>query len=340
MFAKIIMLFRKVVWLSVLPVIFAAPAPSVDCTTYTTTEITTVETSYFVVNSVPARDTFNNSTYPIFSCENYFDTINEFSCHNTSAVPACESCCFEDYGILLQAQSWDYNPDYLSIAVNGTQQDKDAIEGNSTIMNPSDPAQRAFTIHGLWNDLCDGSYNQYCNPSLEISDAKDNITRVLVDEFGQKDLYDYMIKFWVNNVKSNVPNGGSISLWEHEYNKHGTCMNTLLPSCFTGEYTRFENTVYFYKKVVELYQNVQTQTFLAESGIVPTVTKQYRLSDVIDAIAKNNAGKQVYVGCLNGAIDEIWYYYNLKGNVLTGDYKPIELTTKQGCPQNVWYIPK
>lgn len=309
-----------------------------NCVTYTTTEITSQETTYYVVNSVPARDTFEDS--PVISCENYFDTINEFSCFNTSSIPESQSCCFENWGILMLTQFWDYNADYLSIAVNGTEAEQNELEANSTVIQPTDDVLLSFTIHGLWNDFCNGSYGQYCDPSLEIYDATDNITHVMIDVFGEQELYTYMTQHWINNVKSNVESERSIALWEHEYNKHGTCMNTLLPECFTGDYTRFENVIAFYKKVVELHKNFPTEEFLANAGIVPSVKQQYKLTDVEAALADAHAGKQVYIGCLDGAIDEIWYYHNLKGNVVTGDYKPTDMIGKQGCPDSVWYIPK
>lgn len=304
------------------------------CVTYTTTIVKSIETSYYVVNSIPARDTFNNS--PVVSCKNYFDTINEFSCLNTTIIPESELCCFETRGILMLTQFWDYNPDYLSIAVNGTKGQRESIETNSSIINNGDAA---FTIHGLWNDLCNGSYESYCNPSLQISDSKDNITHVLVDLYQEIELYNYMTKHWINNEKSNVQDQNSVILWEHEYNKHGTCMNTLLPQCFVN-YTKFENVVQFYKKVVELHQNLPTEKFLSDAGIVPSVVKKYKLTDVEAALSKVHGGKKVYIGCLQGAIDEIWYYHNLKGNVITGDYKPTDMLGKQGCPDTVWYIPK
>ena len=51
-------------------------------------------------------------------------------------------------------------------------------------------------------------------------------------------------------------------------------------------------------------------------------------------------GAEVYVGCLNNSISEIWYFYNLQGSILTGTYKPIDTTTNTKCKDEVWYIPK
>lgn len=283
----------------------------------------------------------SSSEYSVVDCSTFLQgQFDVFSCHNTTEIPAGESCCFENWGVLMQTQFWDYNATYLDLLNSTSPEDLATLEQQVLSSYGDDDAKSTFTIHGLWNDLCDGSFNQYCNPSLEISQAKDNITHVMVDVFGEADLYKKMSTYWLNNVKSNVENAGNIDLWEHEYNKHGTCMNTLLPKCFTGAYTRFENTISFYKKTVELWSNLPTYQFLQQFGITPSLTKQYKLADVQAALAQAHDGKEVYIGCLKGAIDEIWYYHNLKGNVLTGEYQPIDSLTPSTCGDYVYYLPK
>ncbi|ODV80627.1 ribonuclease T2, partial [Suhomyces tanzawaensis NRRL Y-17324] len=294
-------------------------------------------TAYYVVNEVPASQADQVHAYPVGSCDAFFKSpYDAFSCQNTTAIPDAYSCCFETSGILMQTQFWDFDQKLLAIAKSN---DTALIEQAEREYTVSDPVQNSFTIHGLWNDFCNGSYPTNCNPPLEFADTE-NLTQIIRDEFNQPELYEYMIKYWVNNEKSNVPNGGSIALWEHEYNKHGTCMNTLLPSCFPGTYSRHENAVHYFRKVVELFKDLPTYNFLAGAGIYPTLTKQYKLTDIKDALAANHDNKLVYVGCINGTIDEIWYYHHLHGSVLTGDYRPLDSTGNDTCPEHVWYIPK
>lgn len=281
-------------------------------------------------------------SYPVKSCDAFNSApYSAYSCQNTTAIPLKDQCCFENFGIILLTQFWDYNPDYLNATLSGNSSALAAAKKaiNATVITDEDDVNRKFTIHGLWDDLCDGSYSQECDPGLDIYDATDNITRVLVDQFGKGDLYNTMQTYWVNNVKSNVPGGGNIALWEHEFNKHGSCFNTIKPHCFTGFYNRFENTVNFWQKAVEVWSKLDTYFFLESAGITPTLDRQYNLTDVQKALKKAHGG-QAYIGCLNGAIDEIWYYYNVKGNILTGDYLPIDSTSNATCPDKVWYIPK
>jgi ribonuclease I len=50
-----------------------------------------------------------------------------------------------------------------------------------------------------------------------------------------------------------------LGLWEHEWATHGTCINTLDPSCYTG-YQTGEEAADFYETVVNLFQTLPSYT--------------------------------------------------------------------------------
>ena len=60
---------------------------------------------------------------------------------------------------------------------------------------------------------CDGTWEQFCDPSREEND----ITGLLTNQ-GQTSLLSFMQTYWKDN------GGDDNSFWSHEWNKHGTCM--------------------------------------------------------------------------------------------------------------------
>lgn len=121
----------------------------------------------------------------------------QLSCQNTTSVS--DLCCFNaPGGQLLQTQFWD--------------------------TNPSTGFSNSWTIHGLWPDHCDGTYDANCDSSR----AYTNITDIL-ESYGKTDLLSYMNEYWLDE------NGDNESFWEHEWGKHGTCISTLKPSCYTSK---------------------------------------------------------------------------------------------------------
>lgn len=122
-----------------------------------------------------------------------------YSCQNTTAQ--ANTCCFNSPGgALLQTQFWDTNP-------------------------ASGPSN-SWTIHGLWPDNCDGTYEANCDDSR----AYTNITQIL-QSFGQTDLLNYMNTYWTSNT------GTAESFWEHEWGKHGTCRSPLGLCCHNSVLT-------------------------------------------------------------------------------------------------------
>jgi ribonuclease T2 len=62
-----------------------------------------------------------------------------------------------------------------------------------------------------------------------------------------------MNEFWVDI------DGDNESFWEHEWAKHGTCISTLKPSCYT-DYTPQEEVPDFFQKTVDIFQTLDSYT--------------------------------------------------------------------------------
>ncbi|EGV61304.1 ribonuclease T2-like [Yamadazyma tenuis] len=224
----------------------------------------------------------------------------------TNSTPIENSCCFESPGgILLLTQFWDYYP---------------PIGGNET-----------FTLHGLWPNRCsaDNTYDQFCDPSLEVHNPKE-----ILSSFDPALLSD-LEEYWKNF------NGHDESLWEHEFNKHGTCVNTIKPNCYSS-YKPHQNVYDYFRVTVELYKKLDTFQFLAAEGIVPSNDKTYTKSEIQSALDKNFGGKKVYFHCnkYNG-LQEVWYYHHLQGPLTGEQFVPIDASQSSRCPETgIKFFPK
>lgn len=202
-------------------------------------------------------------------------------------------------------------------------------------------------------DNCDGTYEQFCDSSREYS----NITDILQAQ-GRTELLSYMQTYWKDYQ------GDDESFWEHEWNKHGsfvpiwqsrpgtnddigTCINTIEPSCYT-DYKPQEEVGDYFQKAVDLFKGLDTYKVcirhglliilrltgqaLAAAGITPSSSKTYKLSDILSALSAIT-GHEPSVGCSNGELNEAWYFFNIKGNLINGKYVPIDPRMLSVYPQ-------
>ncbi|EME40190.1 hypothetical protein DOTSEDRAFT_74867 [Dothistroma septosporum NZE10] len=226
----------------------------------------------------------------------------QLSCHNTTVQT--DLCCFNSPGgALLQTQFWDTSPQTGPV--------------------------NSWTIHGLWPDRCDGTYDANCDDQR----AYTNITAIL-NSFGKQDLVSYMNTYWPDYQGNNE------QFWEHEWGKHGTCVSTLDPDCYTN-YLPTEEVPDFFQKTVDLFKTLPSYTWLSDAGITPSTSQTYTLSQIEDALAKQHGGNKPYVGCASGAMDELWYFYNVQGSVQKGTFESAASLTKSNCPSSgIKYLPK
>ncbi|KAJ7610812.1 ribonuclease T2 [Roridomyces roridus] len=215
------------------------------------------------------------------------------SCSNTSAIS--DQCCFETPGgLLLQPQFWDTDP--------------------ST--GPSD----SWTIHGLWPDNCDGTFEQNCDSSRAYTDIAG-----LLSAQGSSDTLDFMNTYWKNQGASDE------TLWEHEWAKHGTCMSTLETKCLPSGSAKGAEAVAYFNTVVKLFKTLPTYEWLKDAGITPSSSQTHTLADLTAAL-KAGFGSTPSLDCDSGAVYQVSYYYHLKGSVIDGTFVPINAPEAGSCP--------
>ncbi|PSR87107.1 ribonuclease T2-like protein [Coniella lustricola] len=250
------------------------------------------------------------------------------SCHNSTPVDS-PSCCFiHPGGRILLTQFWD-----REIHVGGAEED--------------------WTLHGLWPDLCDGTYDAYCGMAPRFN----NITEVLA-AYNQSDLLAFMDRYWVADRGSNA------KLWMHEYNKHATCINTLAPACYDVSsplsdtattssslsikpaYSPGQEVVDYFTRATGLFKLLDTYTALSLSGITPHERTHYPLEEVRDTLERFSGGKVVLRcgGRHHDELHEAWYVYFVQGSLQTGQFVPAQDYGAHGDANNcvpwVKYLPK
>ncbi|KAJ8125080.1 hypothetical protein O1611_g8558 [Lasiodiplodia mahajangana] len=219
------------------------------------------------------------------------------SCNNQSAA---DSCCFvHPGGRLLLTQFWDEE-----VHVGGGEED--------------------WTLHGLWPDLCDGSYDQYCGMTPRFN----NITAIL-EHYDQGELVESMNRYWVASYGTNE------HLWAHEFNKHGTCINTLAPSCYGESYTPGVEVVDYFVRAFGLFRMLDTFRALQRVGIEPDSSKSYALADVKAALEEFSGSRVILKCSRHGVLHEAWYVWFVKGSLQSGELVPVRDSFKgdhSNCP--------
>lgn len=112
-------------------------------------------------------------------------------------------------------------------------------------------------------DHCDGGFDQFCDSKRQYS----NISLILIDS-GRGDLLDYMDVYWKDF------RGDDADLWEHEWNKHGTCISTLETKCYV-DYLPQQEVVDYFDKTVEIFQKLPSYEVC--SDILLTLEVVYNL---------------------------------------------------------------
>ena len=179
-------------------------------------------------------------------------------------------------------------------------------------------------------DHCDGSFDAYCDSHRKYT----NITSILTS-FGATNLLNTMNRYWKDYQ------GDDSNLWIHEWEKHGTCVSTLEPDCYGPEYKPQEEVVDYFRSAVAVYQQLPTYDWLKEAGIVPSNTQTYT-RDQIMTVLRQKHGADVSLGCRGNKFDEVWYHFDVRGSIQTGEFvASVPDGGKTTCPlSGIRYPPK
>ncbi|KAI9242866.1 MAG: ribonuclease T2-like protein [Podila humilis] len=171
---------------------------------------------------------------------------NVLSC--AADIGIMDSCCVPKHGLVVHSQQWHRD------------------------LGPNDK----FTMHGLWPNDCDGSFNNsvFCNPNREYPNVE-NILKRYCDK-REDFLYD-MCKYWPS-YEPSPGNPDFNDFWRKEWGKHGTCVSTLDPGCMSKDMAFYS----YSDKGLKLREECDIYTALAAHNITPGDT--YPVDKVINAI--------------------------------------------------------
>lgn len=193
----------------------------------------------------------------------------------------------------------------------------------------------SWTIHGLWPDFCDGTWDQYCDlsrqydprPNGDVPPYKGPQIGTFLEKLGKQDLIEYMDKYWVSSYDENWV------LWAHEFSKHATCFSTFDVKCYGSQYKMHEDVVDYFETSIAFFQKLPTWQWLADKSIRPCNTTTYTLSD-LEAALTERYGARPYIGCSGDdktVVSEVWYFSNVLGRSQRIESVPVDAKTESNC---------
>ncbi|KAK4050834.1 Ribonuclease T2 precursor (RNase T2) [Microbotryomycetes sp. JL201] len=171
------------------------------------------------------------------------------------------------------------------------------------------------------------------DPATGPSDSAYTNIRSILQNGGASSTLAYMDSYWKDYQ------GQDESFWSHEWSKHGTCVSTIDPDCYTS-YIQYEEVVDYFERAVALFKTLPTYDWLSAAGITPSTGKTYTLSQ-LQAVANSQFGHDVVWKCQNGALNEVWYSYVTRGNIVNGQFINSDPLASSNCPSTgIKYLPK
>ncbi|CAH8382488.1 unnamed protein product [Eruca vesicaria subsp. sativa] len=166
-----------------------------------------------------------------------------------------------------------------------------------------------FGIHGLWPNYNDGSYPSNCDPDSEFDPSKIS------------DLVSTLQTKWPTLA---CPSNEGFKFWEHEWEKHGTCSESVMDQ---REY--FEHTL-------ELRDKINLLQILTDAGIEPN-DEFYKLEDIKKAI-EEATGFTPVINCnkdpeKNSQLDEIFFCVDTSGT----EFIECPVLPRDRCPSRLQF---
>ncbi|KAJ7713313.1 RNase Gf29 [Mycena olivaceomarginata] len=161
--------------------------------------------------------------------------------------------------------------------------------------NPSTGPSNSWTIHGLWPDECNLSFQENCDPSRAYTGISSLLTA---------------------QGASSTPQLHEYPLWMFR--------------AFPLAAPRAPKLWHSSKTVMRLFQTLPTYEWLANQGITPSSSTTHTLASLTAAI-KTEYGFTPSFDCDGSDLSGASYYFHLIGSVIDGTFVPINAPESGSC---------
>jgi len=175
-----------------------------------------------------------------------------------------------------------------------------------------------WTIHGLWPERVDASWPSCCNPK---------------DTFQISELSSIMSELLVAWYDAFTPSN-STGLWNHEWDKHGTCA---ISDADLG------SELLYFSTAIRLHHLLNVTVALDAAGITPSTSKSYVLTDILAAMSKATDYEPV-ITCVStsgkSVMQELYFCISPELSPMECNDAIRESLEKEGeCDTDVYYYP-
>ncbi|KAF4573232.1 ribonuclease T2-like [Pleurotus pulmonarius] len=102
-----------------------------------------------------------------------------------------------------------------------------------------------------------------------------------------------------------------------------------------------KQAVAFFKTVVTLFKSLPTYEWLSSQGILPSSSQTFTLDALTGALTSASGGFAPQLDCRGHNLEQISWYFNVKGSIIDGVFLPIDTPKKGSCPSTgIKYLPK
>ncbi|KAJ3329313.1 ribonuclease T2-like [Blyttiomyces sp. JEL0837] len=238
-------------------------------------------------------------------------------------------------GLVVLSQNWTFGYKYDSTNVAGG---KHQNWFNFAYMKTAPTNQ--WTIHGLWPDNCNGSYNTSalgCDPKRIYTDVQTRLQTY------NPTFLPEISKTWI------AANGDTNWFWSHEWTKHATCFSPVDTSCYPVGTRKDQDIVDFFGATLSLAKSYNAFNILMGAKIVPSDTITYTISAMNAAFSTVLKGYSSAFQCVTDSagkqyVVEVWmYFYSAPGLTFvpasTANKAAVGYSSNCNTSKPVYYLP-